>query len=646
MADFDYIIVGSGAGGGPLAANLASAGFRVMLLEAGGDPCANSELGRLMYEVPIFHGLSTEFDECRWDYFVRHYADDARQNQDSKIVKEDPVSNIEVNGIWYPRAGALGGCTTHNAMITVTPQSCDWDEIARITGDSTWRADYMNRYFARLEDCGYRPRPGSAKYIVRGLLWSAIALLRGRKDWRDWAHGHGFNGWLPTSEADPRLILKDGALLGLLLNAIKFAFKTGIENPIASLLTRLDPNDLRNGIDMREGLAFTPLAVGQGKRKGPRELLLATRQTHPNNLTIQLHSLATRILFEKNRAVGVEFYEGEHLYEADSHARKRRRDVALGRQGDGEFPPFIVRQVFAAREVIVAAGAFNSPQLLKLSGIGPKQELAQFGIDLVADLPGVGENLQDRYEVGVVSEFPQPFGLLEGATFAPPKAGGPKDRFFLMWEKGEGIYASNGVLLGILKRSDRKRAEPDLYIFGLPGYFAGYEPGYSELFERQRNRFTWAILKAYTHNTAGRVTLQSKDPRKWPRIDFHYFTEGSDQQGDDLDSIVHGVQFVREMNQNLGAVQEICPGPAYDTPQRLREFIQNEAWGHHASCTNKIGSDHDEYAVLDSRFRVRGTQGLRVVDASIFPKIPGYFIVSAIYMISEKASDVIIEDAD
>jgi choline dehydrogenase len=636
MADFDYIIVGSGAGGGPLAANLARAGFRVMLLEAGGDPCANSELGRLIYEVPIFHGLSTEFDECRWDYFVRHYADDERQDQDSKIVKEDPINHSEVNGIWYPRAGTLGGCTAHNAMITVTPQNCDWDQIAQITGDSTWRAEYMNRYFARLEDCHYQPRPGSAKYIVRGLLWSAFALLRRRKDWRDWAHGHGFNGWLPTSEADTRLILKDGALLELLLNAIKLAFKKGIENPLVSLLTRLDPNDLRNSIDMREGLAFTPMAVAQGKRKGPRELLLATRQRYPNNLTIQLHSLATRILFERTRAVGVEFYEGKHLYEADPEAR---RGVA------GAPPSFTIRQAFASREVIIAAGAFNSPQLLKLSGIGPKQELAQFGIDTVVDLPGVGENLQDRYEVGVVSEFPRPFVLLEGASFAPPKPGGPKDPFFLMWEKGEGIYASNGVLLGILKRSDRKRAEPDLYIFGLPGFFAGYKPGYSELFERQRNRFTWAILKAYTNNNAGRVMLQSKDPRKWPRIDFHYFSEGNDHEGDDLDSIVHGVQFVREMNQTLGAIQEICPGPAYDTPQRLREFIQNEAWGHHASCTNKIGSHRDKYAVLDSRFRVRGTQGLRVVDASVFPKIPGYFIVSAIYMISEKASDVIIEDA-
>jgi choline dehydrogenase len=128
-------------------------------------------------------------------------------------------------------------------------------------------------------------------------------------------------------------------------------------------------------------------------------------------------------------------------------------------------------------------------------------------------------------------------------------------------------------------------------------------------------------------------------------VNFHYFSEGSDKKGTDLDAVVAGVQFVREMNKTLGIIKEICPGPGYESTQLLREFIQNEAWGHHASCTNKIGADDDPMAVLDSRFKVRKTKGLRVVDASVFPKIPGYFIVSAIYMISEKAADVIIEDA-
>lgn len=627
---FDYIVIGSGAGGGPLAAHLARAGFNVILLEAGGDPCADSTLGRLMYEVPIFHGLSTEYNECQWDYFVRHYESDARQEKDSKVVQVEGKDTI-----WYPRAGALGGCTAHNAMITVTPQNCDWDYIAGLTGDSSWKADNMHRYFARLENCTYVARPGTLKHILRGLGWSAVALLKGRNDWRDWRHGHGFDGWLTTSEADPRLVSRDWRIVFLLGKALKRALKSRLGNPWLTIFTRLDPNDLRDGIDAGEGLAFTPLAVAKGKRNGPREFLLRTKTEFPNNLTIQLHSLASKILFEGKRAVGVEFLEGKHLYEADPQARK----------SEGSASEFTKREVFASREVIVCAGAFNTPQILKLSGVGPAEELKKFGIDVVVDLPGVGENLQDRYEVGVVSEFEKPFRLLEGASFAPPEDGGPVDPFFTEWEQGKGIYTTNGALLGILKRSSPDKQEPDLYIFGLPGFFTGYKPGYSALFERQRNRFTWAVLKAYTKNNAGRVTLQSRDPRKWPLINFHYFAEGTDKAGADLDAVVDGVQFVREMNKSLREIQELAPGPAYEDTAKLKEFIQNEAWGHHASCTCKIGADDDPMAVLDSRFRVRGTTGLRVVDASVFPKIPGYFIVSAIYMISEKAADVIIEDA-
>jgi choline dehydrogenase len=110
---------------------------------------------------------------------------------------------------------------------------------------------------------------------------------------------------------------------------------------------------------------------------------------------------------------------------------------------------------------------------------------------------------------------------------------------------------------------------------------------------------------------------------------------------------VKGLELVRAMNQKLGqAVEvELYPGPSCDTPEKVRAFIEDEAWGHHASGSCRIGADGDALAVLDSRFRVRGVDGLRVVDASIFPRIPGYFIVSAIYMVSEKASDVIAEDA-
>jgi choline dehydrogenase len=118
---------------------------------------------------------------------------------------------------------------------------------------------------------------------------------------------------------------------------------------------------------------------------------------------------------------------------------------------------------------------------------------------------------------------------------------------------------------------------------------------------------------------------------------------------EDLDAVAEGVEFVRRMNQDpqlqRSITAEVVPGPDVRTREQLREFIKRESWGHHASCTCKIGSAEDPLAVLDGNFRVRGTENLRVVDASVFPRIPGLFIVSAVYMISEKATDAILADA-
>jgi choline dehydrogenase len=635
-ADFDYIVIGSGAGGGPLAANLAKAGFKVLLMEAGGDPCAEDEVGRLMYEVPIFHGQSTEYKPCAWDFFVRHYTDDEQQAKDSKVVKVDGQDTI-----WYPRAGTLGGCTAHNAMITVIPQDSDWNQIAEITGDDSWRAEHMRYYFARLENCGYVPKPGSLRSTLNSLLSYVLETLRGRKGVYDWTHGHGFKGWLPTSQASPTLVFKDPELITLILKTLKESLHDRVGDPLTRALTHLDPNDSRNAALSPEGVSFTPLAVNKGKRSGPREYLFRIQTDEEfkdvrDNLTIRKHALATRILFEGTRAVGVEYINQAHVYRADPQA------IAD--------PSTLPRdEVRAKREIIVAGGAFNSPQLLKLSGIGPREELEKFGIPLVADLPGVGENLQDRYEVGVVSEFIRDFALIEGATFSMPESGQQPDSYLKQWQtEGTGVYASNGALIGIIKRSKKELPDPDLYIFGLPGFFKGYQPGYSKNFERNHNRFTWAILKARTRNT-GRVQLASANPWDRPAINFQYFGDGQRDNDPDLDAVVDGIKFARDMNARLSKLglikQEELPGPLLQSDDQLREFIRNEAWGHHASCTNKIGADDDPMAVLDSRFRVRKTEGLRVVDASVFPKIPGYFIVTAIYMISEKAADVIIEDA-
>jgi choline dehydrogenase len=240
------------------------------------------------------------------------------------------------------------------------------------------------------------------------------------------------------------------------------------------------------------------------------------------------------------------------------------------------------------------------------------------------------------------------FALLEGATFKGPAPGQQPDPMFREWqEEGKGVYTTNGAVLSVITKSAPERSLPDLFIFGLAGLFKGYFPGYSDAFIKHKNYFTWAVLKAHTNNCAGTVKLRSANPLDTPDINFHYFNEGNDAKGEDLESVVEGVQFVRNMMdgyKDLIAAEEV-PGPEVRTREQIREFIRNEAWGHHASCTCKIGAHNDPMAVLDGNFRVRGVKNLRVVDASVFPKIPGFFIVTPVYMISEKASDVILADA-
>jgi choline dehydrogenase-like flavoprotein len=183
-----------------------------------------------------------------------------------------------------------------------------------------------------------------------------------------------------------------------------------------------------------------------------------------------------------------------------------------------------------------------------------------------------------------------------------------------------------------------------LFVFKLLALFKGYFPGYSDLISANKNSLTWAILKAHTNNTAGTVKLRSADPRDVPQINFAYFDEGNDTAEEDLKSVVEGIKFAREMAQPLldeGLIAaEEFPGPNITTDKQLSDCVKDNAWGHHASCSCPIG-DQERGGVVNGNFEVHGAKNLRIVDASVFPKIPGFFIVTSIYMIAEKAADVI-----
>jgi len=609
--EWDYVVVGSGAGGGTLAARLAEAGMRVFLIEAGGDaPATEGERMPDDYEVPGFHAFASENPAMSWDFRVRHYTDEARQRLDWKYVRDGK------GGLFYPRAATLGGCTAHNAMIYMLPHDSDWEQIAEITGDPSWRAASMRRYARRVERCRHRP------------LWRLLSRVG-----LDFT-GHGWDGWLDTERALPHEVLADDALMDTVVGTAR-AFASILPYPVARALRWLlrgggDPNARQWPHASFKGICYTPLSTRDGHRVGPRERLLATAAACPGHLHIETDALATRVLFDdEGNATGVEYLKGRHLYRA--HA-----DHLPAQTGQ-------TRQVHARREVILCGGAFNTPQLLMLSGLGPEQELNAYRIPVRVDLPGVGRNLQDRYEVAVTYRMPRPWEVLAGADFERG------DAAWRHWEEsGSGLYSSNGSVIGIVRRSAPGKTEPDLFCMAMVARFEGYFTGFSEWIRAHRDYLTWVVLKAHTDNRRGLVKLRSADPLDTPLIDFHYFEEGNDAAGEDLRAVVAGVKLVRRMTAPLiadGTIdEELTPGPAADSDDALEDHVRDTAWGHHASCTCAIGP-REQGGVLDSDFRVHGVGRLRVVDASVFPRIPGIFIVSAVYMIAEKAADVILRDA-
>ncbi|GAW24912.1 hypothetical protein ANO14919_145080 [Xylariales sp. No.14919] len=623
--DYDYVVVGSGPGGGPVAANLAIAGFKVLLIDAGGDSGnATKEI------VPGLHFLASEFEETAWSFWVNHFDDIGQQKKDSKMIYKlpngteyrglYPPAGAEPVGILYPRAGTLGGCSRHNAMITMYPFDQDWDNIATLTGDESWGAKEMRKHFQTIEKNEYLP--------------SSII-------------GHGYNGWLTTQVAYLGLILEDFKFLNLVLSGATASGKgllTGLISTVGNLASIFAIDINAPGQIGKPGLYQVPTAIKDGVRVTTRERILdvanaanddGTRKYH---LDIKLDTLVTKVNFEDEdgtpRAVGVEYLEGKSLYRAD--ARSAKAQVT----GKGS--------VRASREVIISGGAYNTPQLLKLSGIGPASELESFDIPVVVDLPGVGTNMQDRYENGVISVTDKDYDLTKDCTFT---LGDGPDPCLEKWEAGKtkaskGVYASNGGAVTYVFKSSVADQDADIIILGAPGAFPGYFPGYSVYSLSDKRHWSWLILKAHTRNRAGTVKLVSTDPRDMPNITFRNFAQGGEE---DLQALYEAVQWSRRAMDTyvptFGKFEESWPGRNYTDEAAIKQWLQDEAWGHHASCTCPMGADDDPMAVLDSNLKVRGVEGLRVVDASVFPRIPGFYIATAIYTMSQKASEMIVADA-
>ncbi|KAL9105421.1 MAG: hypothetical protein Q9227_009414 [Pyrenula ochraceoflavens] len=622
LTEHEYIVVGSGAGGGVLAARLALSGHSVLLIEAGDDQGATN----LNYTVPAYQARVTEDPLLAWNFFVRHYEDDVRQALDFKLTYDtpdggeytglNPPPGSTIRGVLYPRSATLGGCTAHNALISVYPDRDDFNNIATLTDDASWSADNMRQYFVRLEKNEY----------LQSLT----------------SPGHGYKGWLGIDVTPPTLITKDLRLVDLIQGAASAL--SGIYNTVINLASFLaaDANADSGSRDSTPALYQIPIASANGARNTVRDFLTSIAgatnadgsKKYP--LDIRLNCLVTKVNFDNTtsgalpQATGVSFLEGKSLYRADP-----RSGVSSGTSGSAT----------ASREVIVAGGSYNSPQILKLSGIGPAQELQSFGIPVIKDLPGVGTNLQDHYEVSVQASMPQNFSILDGCTFDES----PSDVCLQQWKSGtiaadRGAYAASGFVAAMyIKSSASPDGNYDEFAFGGPVNFRGYFPNYSVNATAPRNWFSWALLKSHPRNNAGTVKLRSADPRDVPEIQFNYFDTGTGDYQADLQTITESIEIARYAfgNQSL-PFTEILPGADVQSQEDIESYIKNTAWGHHCSSTCAIGADDDAMAVLDSSFRVRGVEGLRVVDASVYPKIPGTFTLLSTYLVGEKAADVIL----
>jgi choline dehydrogenase len=577
----------------------------------------------------------------RWDYYVNHYSDLERQKKDSKMTYRvpsgdlfvgpssvlgtaDPPEGSKALGILYPRAGTLGGCSAHNAMITIYPHKSDWDGIASLTGDSSWAADKMRNYFIKFE---------RSRYLPNGIF------------------GHGYTGWLTVMVTDLTLVLQDLKLLSLVVAAA-----TAMGKSILGLITTVtglgdvllrDINAETPGRDAAEGLYQVPITINDYHRNSAREFILDTANaknadgSRRYHLDVSLNTLVTKVRFDTSvtspRAIGVDILSGPSLYSADPRSSGSN--------------PGVSGTVNVSREVIISAGAFNTPQLLKLSGIGPANELQQHNVPVIVDAPGVGANLQDRYETSLAGKASSDFSLTSDCTFLHSMP----DPCYDQWVNNalaKGVYGSNGLSIGIVKKSSVAEGDPDLFIAGAPANFFGYFPGYSNFSTADKKHWVWVVLKAHSRNNAGTVTLRSTDPRDTPLINFNSFDDGvtaGAANEKDLQAVAEGMEFARTIFKKLipldGSFKEVWPGKEVKG-DAMNDWIKDEAWGHHACCTAKIGADDDKSAVLDSKFRVKGVQGLRVVDASVFPKIPGFYIAVPTYMVSEKAAEVILDDAE
>jgi choline dehydrogenase len=376
---------------------------------------------------------------------------------------------------------------------------------------------------------------------------------------------HGVGG--PQNVADPRWV-----------SPLSEAF---IEAAVESGLPR---NEDFNG-ERQEGAGLYQLNQKDGQRHSAADAYLRPALGRPN-LTLESHAWVTRVLFDAQRAVGVAYTQDGHLHE-----------------------------VRVEREVILSAGTIGSAKLLLLSGIGPADELAELGLTVVRDLPGVGKNLQDHPRVALTYASRKPLGLSDTEREQAERE---------YEEHRTGPLSSNGVASGAFARLSPDEPAPSLQI----------------MLTANPPASAYSVHTVLTHpRSRGWLRLRTSDPAEPPIIQANYLADERD-----LDGLVGGLEVARRiaaanaLSEYRG--EELGPGDGGWEREALRDYIrENVVTFFHPVGTCRMGSDED--AVVDAELRVRGVEGLRVIDASVMPTLLSGATHAATVMIAEKGADLL-----